>query len=337
MPDKKNNDTLIPQVKKKDSGAFWVGLGFILSFISALFLIMKGPVKAPSTKSGFGRYGGYKGARAGIAVINISGVIKFGSSGGFLQQTDGAEAISERIRKLSLNDHVKGLVLRINSPGGTIGATQEIYNSVLRFKKTGKKVVVSMGDVAASGGYYIACAADRIFANPGTITGSIGVIISAPNMKGLYDWIKIKWNVIKSGRYKDILSPFRNLRNDEKRLLFKIVQDSYRQFYNEVLKSRKIKPVLLNRYAQGQIFSGNQARTIKLVDELGGFEDAVMAIGKMIGVSGRPYIIRRRRSVSFTDIFRLLENFQKGFQGFKLIKHSPSTGYVNISYLYRSF
>ncbi|MCK5268220.1 MAG: S49 family peptidase, partial [Spirochaetes bacterium] len=155
--------------------------------------------------------------------------------------------------------------------------------------------------------------------------------------KGLYEWIKIKWNVIKSGRYKDILSPFRNLRNDEKRLLFKIVQDSYRQFYNEVLKSRKIKPVLLNRYAQGQIFSGNQARTIKLVDELGGFEDAVMAIGKMIGVSGRPYIIRRRRSVSFTDIFRLLENFQKGFQGFKLIKHSPSTGYVNISYLYRSF
>ena len=199
--------------------------------------------------------GGVSIVQPQIMVIPVKGDISlYGSSSILGTDSASAEQIVDRIQEADGNPVISAIILEINSPGGTIAATQEIYNAVMRFKATGKKVFVSMGDIAASGGYYIASAADKIYANPGTITGSIGVIMTSPNLKGLYNWIRIKWNVIKSGRYKDILSPFRDLRPDERVLLIKMVQDAYQQFFDAVLKSGRLKRQDLIQTLQGAIF-----------------------------------------------------------------------------------
>ncbi len=249
--------------------------------------------------------------REGIAIINVEGVIQFGSSRSLFGIREyGASVIVSRIKKYSEIDKVKGIVLRINSPGGTIGAVQEIYRELIKFRAKGKIVVASMGDIAASGGYYIASAADEIVANPGTITGSIGVIIAAPSFVNLFNKIGISYRVFKSGKYKDILSPYREISSEEKALIQSVVDDAYEQFFNAVKIGRNLPERKLKRYADGRIFTGRQAKKLGFVDELGGLQDAIKLAGKLTGLGENPYIIKERVS-PWQQFFGLLHQEKK--------------------------
>ncbi|MDR2733303.1 MAG: signal peptide peptidase SppA [Spirochaetota bacterium] len=294
---KDEGDDYLPQ-RKRDTAARLLAFAFFLSFAAGLILVLggeRGSVSGDSAALG--------PERPGIAVFDINGAISFDEQRSFMGFGQrGAASIAETIRHFSENKLVRGLVLRINSPGGSVAATQEIYNAVKRFRESGKPVVVSMGDVAASGGYYVACAASSIFANPGSITGSIGVIMSAPNLSGLYDWAHIEWNVIKSGRFKDIMSPFRAMTEEERKLLGEMIQDAYLQFFDAVHGSREITREKLESLAQGQVFSGRQALAEGLIDDVGDFEAALLEAAKLAGIAGRPYLIYEKQSYNLLDL-----------------------------------
>lgn len=192
------------------------------------------------------------------------------------------------------NDSVKALVVRLNSPGGAVAPSQEMYEELKRAKDEGKIVVVSMGSLAASGAYYIACAADEIYANPGTITGSIGVIAEFPNVEGLMDKMGIKFETIKTGKYKDTGSMFRPMEPEEEELLRKMLMDVYDQFVEAVAVSRKMPIDEVKKYADGRVFSGRQAFEYGFVDALGTQSDAVRRAADLAGIEGEPRIIQRK-------------------------------------------
>ncbi len=173
------------------------------------------------------------------------------------------------------------MVVRINSPGGTVSATQELYEKLWRLRKKKIILVASMGEIAASGGYYIASACDLIMANQGTTTGSIGVIIVSPNLRGLFDRLGIQMNVIKSGRYKDILSMHRDITPEERRLVQEIIDSSYGRFLKDVARGRNMSISDIEPVADGRIMSGETALKHRLIDRLGTFEDAVDEARKM--------------------------------------------------------
>lgn len=224
-----------------------------------------------------------------IGVIEITGPIV--SSG----------RVVKNIRHFGDNATIKGLLIRVDSPGGGVAASQEIY-SALRHIKAHKKIVVSMGSVAASGGYYVSLPADKIVANPGTITGSIGVIMEFPIFHKLLDKLGIKFETIKSEEFKDIGSPFRDMTDQEKKLLKSVVLDVYDQFVTAVSEERNIDRSVVLRYADGRILSGRQAYKIGLVDTLGSFEDAVRILGDLVGISGRPKLIYPPRRFNLIDL-----------------------------------
>jgi len=170
---------------------------------------------------------------------------------------------------------IKTVVLRINSPGGTVGASQEIYNAILRLKNDNIKVVISLGDVAASGGIYIAVAGDKIVSNPGTVTGSIGVIIKTRVIKELYGKIGIDHEIIKSGQFKDILSDTKYLSDEDKAILQNMVDDTYKQFVETIAQNRNIDVETVKSFADGRIFTGLQAKEYGLIDEIGSQADAI--------------------------------------------------------------
>src|SRR3990167_4710392 len=188
-----------------------------------------------------------------VAVVEVDGIIT------------EPDTINKQIKEYGERDDVKAIVIRINSPGGGVGPSQEVYKEVKKASAK-KKVVASMGAVAASGGYYIAAAANKIIANPGTITGSIGVIMEFANAEGLLSKIGFKGYVIKSGEYKDIGSPLRSMKEDEKRLIQGVIDDVHEQFINIVAENRKLDIGTVKKLADGRIFSGSQARDMKLVD-----------------------------------------------------------------------
>ncbi len=198
--------------------------------------------------------------------------------------------IVDQLVKYGKDDSVKAVVLRVDSPGGGVVPSQEIYDAVLSLKKK-KKVVVSMGSVATSGGYYVACAADKIVANPGTITGSIGVIVHFSNVEELFKKIGLRPTIIKSGKYKDIGSPFRDMTADEKRLIQKVVDDIYDQFLEAISLNRKISKDKVAEIADGRIFTGRQALKIGLVDFLGDKEYAINLAAKLSGIKGEPEMV----------------------------------------------
>ncbi len=208
-----------------------------------------------------------------VGVVEIDGAI-----------ADAREAI-ESIRRFREEDDIKAIVIRINSPGGAVGPSQEIYREIRKTIEK-KKVVASMGAVAASGGYYIACAADGIVANPGTITGSIGVIMGYTNFRQLLDKIGMVPVVIKSGPYKDTGSPTREMRDDEREILQSIVSDIHRQFVVAIAEGRKMDPALVEAAADGRVFTGQDAKAKGLVDRLGNFEDALEWAGQLGGIDG---------------------------------------------------
>jgi len=202
--------------------------------------------------------------------------------------------VIDDIQRYNEDRSVKAIILRIDSPGGVVAPTQEIYRELTKIEK---KIIVSMGSVAASGGYYIACTADRIFANPGTLTGSIGVIMNFPRLEGLTKKIGIDREIIKSGEYKDSGSPYRNFTPDEKQLFQEMVDDVYNQFLDAVYEGRKhtnLTREQIKSIADGRVMSGRQALQYKLVDELGGLEDAVNYAAKISGIKGKPKIIKKR-------------------------------------------
>ncbi|WP_020675637.1 signal peptide peptidase SppA [Geopsychrobacter electrodiphilus] len=188
------------------------------------------------------------------------------------------------------NKSIKAVILRIDSPGGAVGPSQEIYSEVVKLQKI-KPVVVSMGSVAASGGYYIAAPAKRLFANPGTITGSIGVIMSFPNYEGLMEKVGVSSTVVKSGRFKDIGSNSRPFTPDERILMQALIDDVYSQFVEAVSLGRDIPANKVREIADGRIFSGRQALAVGLIDELGGFQDALAYTAKLTGLEDDPTLI----------------------------------------------
>ncbi|HNT57089.1 MAG TPA: signal peptide peptidase SppA [Syntrophales bacterium] len=201
-----------------------------------------------------------------------------------------ARGIIEQIDEFDGNDSVKAVVLRVESPGGGVVPSQEIYDRLKKVKEN-KIVVASLGAVAASGGYYIACAADKIVANPGTVTGSIGVILQFPLFEELFRKIGIGSTTIKSGKYKDMGSPFRELTPGERAFLQGVTNDIYDQFVDTVLASRNIPPSRTAEIAEGKIFTGRQALELGLVDALGSEQDAVDLAAKLSGMEGRPAVV----------------------------------------------
>jgi protease-4 len=227
-----------------------------------------------------------------VAVVEIEGII-----------LDGDQVVRE-LRDYAENPAVKAVVVRVNSPGGVVAPTQEIYNAIQRVRKGGKPVVASFGAVAASGGYYIGAATNRIFANPGTLTGSIGVVMQMANVEGLLKKVGVEYVVVKAGAYKDVGNFARTMTAEERRILQALLDDVHGQFITAVAQGRGLDESAVRAVADGRIYSGAQAKTLKLVDELGGFEEAVEAAGKLGGVPGKPKLILPRKRFSFTDLLK---------------------------------
>jgi protease-4 len=243
-----------------------------------------------------------------VAVVEVTGMI-----------VDSAGTIEE-LKDYAKDASVKAIVLRINSPGGAVAPAQEIYNEILKVKQK-KKVVASMGAVAASGGYYIAAPADRIVANAGTLTGSIGVIMELPNVSGLMEKIGIQTQVIKSGRHKDLASVFKELTPKEREILQVVLDDVHDQFIEAVSTARDMKFEDIKKLADGRIFTGRKALELGLIDELGNMEDAIMVAGRLSGIKGEPEVVTRKEKFSVFDLLRgqLPERiFGSAFSGIEL-------------------
>ncbi len=237
----------------------------------------------------------HKGA---LAIVTISGPIQSSQSSRSWSASD-SDDIASQIHKLSEDDDVKAILLRINSPGGSVGSVQEIDRELARCKSKGKKIVASLGDVAASGGYYLAARTDRIVSNPGTIIGSIGVILEFGNLEGLFQKVGFKMEVIKSGIHKDIGSPARALTPEEKKLLQDSIDDAYAQFVDAVRDGRHLTAEQVKSIADGRIFTARQGLRVGLVDEMGNQEDAVQVAIRLAKLPAKPYIVSdNHRSLS---------------------------------------
>ena len=281
---------------KRSSLAWILVIGAILCglFVVSLFAIMA----VMSDGEGFST-GGDR-----IAVIPVEGVI----------DSEMAKTVNRHLKQYGDDSRVKAIILRVDSPGGGVSASQEIYREVKRVKEDKKKkIVVSMASVAASGGYYIACPADKIIANQGTVTGSIGVIAEWLNYKELAEWAKLKPVVFKSGEFKDTGSPTRELTESEKKYFQGMIDELYGQFVTAVTEGRQGKGeagVELNRervvsLADGRVYTGEAAKKNGLVDEIGNYEDAVKATAKLVNIKGEPQIItppKQKEGFSLLDL-----------------------------------
>jgi len=216
-----------------------------------------------------------------------------------------SEEIVGQLRRFADDASIPAIVMRIDSPGGGVAASQEIYNEVQRVREKGKKVVVSMGSVAASGGLYVAVAADTIVANPGTLTGSIGVIMEFPTAEKLLEKVGVRYEVVKSGEYKDIGNIARTMTERESAALQFVIDDTYDQFVEAVAKGRRLEKDSVRVFADGRIFTGRQARDLNLVDELGDLQVALDIAAKMAGLESPPKTIKvaPRRQTSMLDLF----------------------------------
>lgn len=222
-------------------------------------------------------------------------------------EDSGVAQWSRRLNEMAKDKEIKAIVLDINSPGGSVGAVQELYSQIERVRKEkGIPVVALFDDVAASGGYYIASACDRIVAHPGTLTGSIGVIFDVTNLQGLFQKVGFKMDPIKSGKFKDIGSPARPMTPEERALLQAVIMDAYGQFTEAVSQGRNIPLEQVKKLADGRIFSGDQALANHLVDQLGDSTDAIALAGKLGGIPGKPKV--KRESEKFGNLLEMLDS-----------------------------
>jgi len=230
-----------------------------------------------------------QGTKNRIGIVDITGLI-----------SDSLYIVNQ-VKKFRQDKRIRGIIIRIDSPGGAVGPSQEIYDEVLRTRKSGKTIYASMGALAASGGYYIASAAEKIFANPGTLTGSIGVIMAFSNAKGLMEKIGLQPEIVKAGEYKDIGSPARAMTQKEKNLLQNVVTDVHRQFVEAVASGRDISVAEVIKIADGRILTGRQAYSLNLVDQMGGLQVSIDQLAHKVGIMGSPKIIKETPRVGFID------------------------------------
>jgi protease-4 len=266
--------------------AFGAGVGVLVLFVFTVWLLL--------TVSDDGLPG-----RAKVAVVEVEGVI-----GVVAERSLDSESIVRTLGEYRDDPAVRAVVLRINSPGGVVGPTQEIFTAVRRLREAKKPVVASLGSVAASGGYYVAVAADRIYANPGTLTGSIGVVMQLANLEGLLKKVGVEYVVVKAGAYKDVGNLARAMTPAERRILQNLLDDVYDQFILAVADGRGLEPKDVRAFAEGRIYSGRQAHGLKMVDNLGGLEDAIEAAAKMAGLPPKPKVVYPRRRFSLRDLLR---------------------------------
>ncbi len=313
--------------------------------VAGVVYIFKAPSAKESTaadvdKKLSGIFSGMVAKKDGVGIVKVYGPIQTETERNIFDlPIGGADYVIKRFEKLRKNDKVKAIVLRVNSPGGTVGASQEILEQVVKAREDGKKVVVSMGDMAASGGYYISCKADKIFANPGTITGSIGVFIGGLDLTGLGEKIGVGMNVIKSGKYKDVLNPWREMTEEERTLLQETVDSVYDQFLNAVAEGRGIPKEELRAFADGRIMTGAEAMEYNLVDELGSFKDAVKAAYQMAGLEGEPYIVEDKLSdlETFFEFFNISTSKKPATASDFLFGTNNTSSYLPVTYLYPGY
>jgi protease-4 len=272
----------------------FLGLGFVFMAIAFLALATSlgsvGDVENTPTATG-----------EKVAVVELKEAI--GSS----------EDIVRQFKKYRENRSVKAIVFRIESGGGGVAASQEIFEEVKKTSGSGKPVVVSMGSIAASGGYYVACAADKIVANPGTLTGSIGVIAQYPNLKPLMDKVGVEWTTIKSGKLKDSGSPYRGATREEKTYFQALIRNTFDQFVDAVSAERHLERPVVARYADGRVFTGKQALELGFVDTLGTYQDAISIAAHLGGIVGEPKILKERKYRPWPDL--ILSKIEKDILG----------------------
>ena len=265
--------------KKRILIGLGVIVGLLIFFFAILFMIARFSGGKPS-RFAFGDK---------IAIVEIKGVISQSSQ------------IIEELQQYAEDDGVKAIILRIDSPGGGVGPSQEIHREILKIKSK-KKVITSMGSVAASGGYYIACASDLIVANPGTITGSIGVLMQFSNFEDLLKKIGIKGVVLKSGEHKDIGSPFREMTSEEKKIMQEVLNNVHQQFIQAVAEGRKLDQSKVIQIADGRILTGEQAKNLGLVDQMGNLQDTIDITAKMVGIVGKPNLLYPKKRFSIWEL-----------------------------------
>jgi protease-4 len=235
--------------------------------------------------------------------------------------------ISEQLEEFANDGSIIAVVLRVDSPGGSVAASQEIYDAVVELRKS-KKVVASMGSIAASGGLLVACAADKIIANPGTITGSISAIMQFANFEELLKKIGLKSSVVKSGKYKDIGSPLRDMTPEERKIIQELVDDIYNQFVDVVVKDRKLSREKVLEIADGRVFSGRRAKEYGLIDDLGDMNYAAKLATQLAGKDGKYELVypRKKRESVFDYLLestanRLSDSLKEGMESFSGVSY----------------
>ncbi len=335
-----DDQTTSPVSQSRKTGpSFWPGLLLVLFLVSAVcgvYLTVKPGMKCEKKED-------KKGGNVSVALSNLSskekpsvawikvrGVIATDNSSSPFARPQGATAIAKKVRDAGEDKDVKAIVLDINSPGGTVAAVQNIYSEILKAKKNGKKVVALLRDVAASGGFYIAMAADKIVAEPGTITGSVGVIMQTSNVEGLFDKIGVKMVPITSGKYKDMGSAFRPMTDAEKALLQDMVDDTYTQFFAAVKAGRPdVSESNLAEYTDGRVFTGQRAYNLGFVDKLGGEDEALQLAGELAGIKD-PKIISSKSDNLRDFIF----SFGSSVESASLVKQLETLATPSVAYLW---
>lgn len=295
---------LPPYPVKKSATGKYILIAVLIIVLVFIFLVFVGALVRTAVPALRGR----------VALLEVQGVLY------------DVRNLVDELHAYSDNPTIRAIVVRVDSPGGSAAASQELYDEIrkIRLRKI-KPIVVSMGNVAASGGYYVACGADEIFANPATLTGSFGVIMNFFNWEILVRKVGISFEVVKSGEYKDIGSPTRPMTEEERSLLQDIINDVYDQFVNAIYESRydSLKQSYFTRYANeedspttdvvkqylvslcdGRIFSGHQAYQYGLVDNLGNLDDAIKRAASLAGIKGRPRVYKKKKPLSFFDLLQ---------------------------------
>lgn len=315
--------------------AFLLLLTFGVSAVCGIYLTVK-PVSAckPSATDKKGEsfsaaFASNAKKKTGVAWIKIRGVIAQDNNTSPFSRPSGASVIAKKIREAGEDKNVKAIVLDINSPGGTVASVQNIYSEILRAKKN-KKVVALFRDVAASGGFYVAMAADKIVAEPGTITGSVGVIMQTGNVEGLFEKIGVKVTPITSGKYKDMGSAYRPMTDAEKAILQDMVDDTYGQFLAAVKAGRpNVKPEDMTEYTDGRIFTGQRAFNLGFIDKLGGEEEALQLAGELAGLKD-PQIINQRPE----NLRELIFSFGSSMESKTLAQQLQTLATPSVAYLW---
>jgi len=278
---------MVDTTKKSGARWFW-GIFLSLIFIGLVFVGISFIVLAKVLKVERYEYIS-RGSGDKIAVVEVTDVI-----------IDSRKTV-DLIKQYREDESIKAIILRVNSPGGGVAASQEIYEEVKRTRDGGKPIVVSMASIAASGGYYISCGSSLIVANPGTLTGSIGVIASLLNYKELAEKIGVKANVIKSGKLKDAGNPFVDMSDTVRAYIQDIINNTFEQFLDVVSKERKMPRDSLMKYADGRVFTGLQAKEYGLIDSLGSFQDAIRITARLAGIEGEPNVIKEKKRFSIFE------------------------------------